>query len=174
MGRPRVEINVIRGIRVKQLCEDQKISQQELSQTTGISQQNISLMINGKANVTESTAKILVREFPQYRFEWFMGYDDYKTIRDLTLSLFQQARHEANMLDEGFLFYATLNGYSIEYPDFSSSCHIEEAIENIKHGYTISKGDKSRRLSLDELRDFENDICDYIGFRLDRFMEKGR
>lgn len=169
-----MEINPIRGLRVKQLCEEQGINQTELSQRIYISQQKISEMINGKANVTETTARAIIKAFPQYRFEWLMGYDDFKTLIELNLANYQRVKHEGELLDIAFFYFAKLNGYTVEHPNFSSAHSVEEAIGFVQHGYKIKKEGQSRQLSLDELRDLENDICDYIGYRLDRYMEKGR
>lgn len=79
MARPREKIHVERGKRLKQLCEEQGITQEELSRRIYISQQNISRMINGKANVTENTARIIAEKFPDYSFDWLMGHTDFKT-----------------------------------------------------------------------------------------------
>jgi hypothetical protein len=79
-----------------------------------------------------------------------------------------------NLLDIGFFYFAKLNGYAVEHPDFSKAHYVDEALDLVNHGYKISKGEQSRQLSIHELRDLENDICDYIGYRLDRYMEKGR
>ena len=66
MPRPKAEINVKRCERLKQIIKEQGIKQTELSEETGISQQAISAMVQGKANVTEATAEIMADKFPQY------------------------------------------------------------------------------------------------------------
>ncbi len=164
----------VRGERIKTIYQELNLSQGELAERVNMKQSAISEMVNGKRTVTETTARAIVEEFPQYRFEWLMGYDDYKTLKDLNLAIYQQAQHEGNLLDIGFFYFAKLNGYAVEHPDFSKAHYVDEALDLINHGYRITKGDQSRQLSINELRDLEIDICDYIGYRLDRYMEKGR
>ena len=106
MPRPRVEINPIRGLRVKQLCEEQGISQTELSKRIFISKQKISDMINGKANVTETTAKVLSEKFPGYDFEWLMGYRNFKTVDEMCSWARSQARSEAAKVHERDDYFA--------------------------------------------------------------------
>jgi len=83
MPRPKVNINPICGKRLKEICDEQNISQSMLSEMIHISQQTISKMINGKSSLTDQTARIIVGHFTEYRLEWLLGYDDYKTIFDL-------------------------------------------------------------------------------------------
>ena len=83
MPRPKVKINPICGKRLKEICDEQNISQSMLSEMIHISQQTISKMINGKSSLTDQTARIIVDCFTEYRMEWLLGYDDYKTMFDL-------------------------------------------------------------------------------------------
>lgn len=81
MPRPKAEINAKRCERLKQIIREQGIKQTKLSEETGISQQAISAMVRGKANVTETTAEIMAEKFPQYSVEWLLGFTDYKTMQ---------------------------------------------------------------------------------------------
>ena len=164
----------VRGERVKTIYKELGLTQGKFADRLNMQQSAISEMVNNVRTVTETTARAIVQVFPQYRFEWLMGYDDYKTLMDLNLAIYQQAQHEGNLLDIGFFYFAKLNGYTVEHPDYSKALYVGEALNLVNHGYRITKGDQSRQLSINELRDLENDICDYIGYRLDRYMEKGR
>lgn len=168
------EFHKVRGERVKTIYQEQNISQGQLAERINMPQSAISEMVNGKRTVTETTARAIVQVFPQYSYEWLMGDSDYKTLAEKNLAMFQQVRHDGELLDIAFFYFAKLNDYTVEHPDFSSTHQVEEAIHLVNHGYKICKGGQSRQLSIHELRDLENEICDYIGYRLDRFMEKGR
>ena len=67
MARPKVEINSIRGLRLKQICDEKGITQKQLSKLVNISQQAISKMIQGNATVTETTAIEVIKAFPELR-----------------------------------------------------------------------------------------------------------
>lgn len=75
MARKPVEIKAIRGKRLKALLEEQGIKQAELSQKIHLSQQTISKIINGGANLTEDTARAIIYAFPGYSYDYLMGFD---------------------------------------------------------------------------------------------------
>ncbi|MBQ9040943.1 MAG: helix-turn-helix transcriptional regulator [Clostridia bacterium] len=83
MARPQKAINPIRAQRLKEIMTNENVSQRELSKRLNLSQQSISRIINGAASLTETTAELLIHEFPKYRFEWVMGYDNIKTHEDM-------------------------------------------------------------------------------------------
>ena len=60
MGRPHREINVIRGKRLKELIEDQGMTQKEFEKEIHLSQQSISNIINGHAHLTDEIAKEII------------------------------------------------------------------------------------------------------------------
>lgn len=75
MARKKIEINPIRGKRLKELLTAENMTQYELSKKIYLSQQTISKIIQGKVNLTERNAEIIAWHFPAYSFDWLMGYD---------------------------------------------------------------------------------------------------
>lgn len=179
MARPKVEINMIRCERLKQICIEQHITQKELNHLTGITQQAISKMVTGQANVTETTAYAVIKAFPQYRFEWLMGYDEIRTVTELNrlrnLNALNLARKQSELLFIGLGCFATLSEYAIVSPFDEHDEHrgnAEAIIEKVKSGYTIEKNGSSISLSLEELNELENEVCDYAEYRLERLFRK--
>lgn len=88
MGRPPKEINVKRCERLKELLCDVKKkdsvhnSQSEIAKRILISQQVLSQIIHKKQNLTEDVAERIISLFSEYRIEWLLGYDDFKTHPD--------------------------------------------------------------------------------------------
>lgn len=82
MARPRREINAECGKRLKTLLEETGTTQNKLADLIHISQQTISQIITGKANLTPETARMIIEEFPDYRLNWLLEYDDLKTVND--------------------------------------------------------------------------------------------
>lgn len=82
MSRQKTEINPIRAERVKILIRREKISQQQLADRIFQTQQNISRIIQKRIPLTEATAQLIVKAFPEYRLEWILGYDDSMTFDD--------------------------------------------------------------------------------------------
>jgi len=77
MPRKKGIIKSLRGKRLKMLIEEQGINQTQLAKLIPISQQTVSKIIQGKANLTEETARRVSELFPgsMYTFEKLMGYD---------------------------------------------------------------------------------------------------
>lgn len=86
MGRPKAIVNTERGRRLKILIEEQDTTGTALASDIPVSQQTVSKIINGKANLTDAVADRVIELYPQYRKEWLMGYDDIKTRAQKTLS----------------------------------------------------------------------------------------
>lgn len=173
MARPKVEIKPIRGFRVKQLCTELQITQAELARKTNISVQAISGMINGKVNVTETSANAIHEAFPQYSFKWIMGYSDYKTVLEEKLANADKVHGKAVMEMDGFRSFASVNGFSVNIPDAGEINEYTEA-DIFKHWFTLSNGKQSVELSTTEMGNLIDDISDYIKYRLNRYIEKGR
>lgn len=82
MPRKAVEIRSIRSERLKTLIDEQGITQAMLSAKIFISQQTISKIINGKANLTEETARKIIEAYPGYSLDYLMGFDQDPKIYD--------------------------------------------------------------------------------------------
>jgi hypothetical protein len=81
----------------------------------------------------------------------------------------------ADLLSAGLSAFATLTGYEIIAPRFiADSDDMEKAsLTNVK-GYRICKENMSAELSLDEMRRFENEVCDFVELKLQHLLrEKG-
>ncbi len=166
MGRPKVEIKGIRGKRLKQICEEQNITQQTLSSKVYISQQAISNMVTGQANVTEVTARKVIEYISKelhfdYRFEWLMGYDDYKTESDKQSAEFKkQYFHWKNI---NSLHRAGINSFAL-------SCGFE--VEESESGEWILKKDSQRvQLTMEQAINLESEISNFIEYRLNKLFK---
>ena len=87
MGRPPMTINPAWAENVRTVCREEGITQTQLAEKIHLSQQTISKIAQGKASLTEQTAKLIIKLFPKYRFQWLMGYEDYKTDEELKINL---------------------------------------------------------------------------------------
>ena len=82
MSKRKTEINPIRADRVKELIQREKITQKGLAKLIHQTPQNINRICNKQNALTEDTAKEIIKAFPQYRYEWLMGIDDFMTKAD--------------------------------------------------------------------------------------------
>lgn len=179
MARPKGKVNVERCKRLKQILDDTHTTQKWLSEKTGISQQAISAMIKNQANVTETTANLVTDLFPQYSFEWLMGYTDFKNNSEKFGAVISEMQDESNLLLHGLTAFAKLCDYRIElasppHRPNEESASIEKWIKMVHDGYIIRKDNKTVQLTLEEMNIFENEVCDFVELKLKHlFRQKG-
>ena len=177
MSRKKTEINPVRAERVKKIIELEGISQQDFAKLIFRTQQNVSRIVNLKTALTEETAQAIVKAFPKYRIAWLLGYDDYMTIADQpTLAdqlteVIRETDREATLLHNGLLSFAQLSGFQIDFHPITGTDSLATTFQNIKEHCTISRDGKSVTLSMTELNNLENELCDQIETRL-RYMLK--
>lgn len=101
MPRPPKKINPIRIKRLKQVLEQQHLTQSELARRIPISQQVMSRMMNGEATITENTIRGIAREFPEYSFAYLMGFDDMPN-EEYRQSFNNAMKFRDRLMDEGY------------------------------------------------------------------------
>ena len=177
MARPKGIIHEERCIRLKQILDDTHTTQKWLSKKTGISQQAISAMIKKNANVTETTAELVTDLFPQYSFEWLMGYTDFKNDSEKYGSVISEIQHESDLLYYGLTAFANLCDYQIEFASPAhmpeeKSASIEKWLKMFRDGYIIRKDDKAVQLTIEEMNQFENEVCDFVELKLKHLFKQ--
>ena len=171
MSRKKTEINPIRAERVKKIIETEGISQVDFAKRIFQTQQNVSRILNLKTALTEETAQTIVSAFPKYRIEWLLGYDDAMTTGEQFSNAIQTMNEEGELLHRGFFSFAKLSGFQIDVAPIWGNGSLEETFQNMKEDCTITRDGKSVTFSLSELNAFENELCDYIEFRLLHMMK---
>lgn len=171
MTRKKTEINPIRAERIKTICKNEGITQTQLAESICMTQQNLSRIMTLKNAVTDLTVDRITEIYPKYRKQWLRGDDDYMTNTDLILGTMQKTNAEGNLLLTGFLAFARLNDYQVDFNPIYGTGSIETVFENMKKHCIISKEGRSVTFSLEQLNQFENEICDYVAFRLDHIMK---
>ena len=178
MSRPKVNVNPIWGNRLKELCKREHITQMALAKSIPISQQTISKIINSSASLTEQTARRIAEKYPGYSFEWLMGYVDYKNELEHFYQAITEVQEEGDALMTGLLAFAKLSGFEIKFaspahgPD-ENAAPIEKWLKMFKDGYVISRGNQKAYISLENMNHLQNEICDFVEFKLSRLCERG-
>lgn len=96
MSRKREEINPQSGLRLKSLLITKGITQKEFAERFGYTEQHISQIIKGKRRLTSEMAHRIAEDF-FCRYEWLMGYDDFRTIND-RIHAISEADYESRQL----------------------------------------------------------------------------
>lgn len=86
MGRKKKEINPVCGHNLKVLLSDNKMTQKDLAAELNYTEQHMSLIVKGRRCLTEETARKIAAMFPGTRYEWLMGYDNFRTDMEKALS----------------------------------------------------------------------------------------
>lgn len=179
MGRKKVAIHAERGERLKILIDREKklrngdFNQTKFAKSIHMSQQNVSRIVQKHQNLYEETAQEIVKQYPEYRIEWLMGYDDYMTMADYLLAVTAQCQAEKQVMNTAFFGLARLCGFSMElnrkYYDGNS---LEGLFQTIKSAVTFSRDGMSVTLSLEDINEIENELCDIVEARLKRMLKK--
>ena len=85
-------------------------------------------------------------------------------------------QNESDLLMRGLAAFAKLCDYQISAasPVQTDPAPVGEVLKAIREGYTIRKDDQTVRLSLEEMNDFENEVCDFVELKLKHlFKQKG-
>lgn len=196
MSRKKVEINPIRGERLKMLLIENGIDQKELADKINYSKEHISYIINGRRNLTEDAAQAIIKLFPGTRIEWLMGYDDFKTpLHAKVFPAFQTFISHRNR-KRALKNLLSVYGLSFEFDPQSLSPDVLEAFNNTKTedmdkipedilmqgidefwelddtqpNYILkhSSGEIILRCSENQIKQLEIDIEDYLEFKLNK------
>lgn len=176
-GRQEAEYNKKSAERVKIVYTEQGITQNKLAEIINIQQSAISEMVHGKRKVTATTAQAIHSAFPQYSVSYLLGIDDNKNDAEKNIALINQAQKEGALLEAGLRFYASLKGFDISspYERMPDRGQADEMLKHLKDGYLVtSKNGETCALSVKEMNQLENDVCDYVEYRLNRWIKKGR
>lgn len=171
MGRPKTEINPKRAERLKELIKAEGITQTQFAGSVGMSQQNISRIITKKHALTEETARTIIDHYPKYPLEWLLGYEDYMTVADKLVAELSQAQEESDFMTFALIGLARLSGFTVDPAEQQSDNSPQSVINAIKKSVTFSRDGRSVSLSLAELNDFENELCDYVEMRLKHMIK---
>ena len=162
MGRPSKKINPICGQRLKTILKEQNVTQQQLSEKIHLSQVTISNIICGKASLTDETADAIKALFPQYRLQWLLGYDKYKTDDEINRSLLHISEREIakeNAFISGIAMIAARYNYDIKFT--SNNMTVKPACSESKEFDKITA------------QEFLQDISDYFNDRLEKLYKRG-
>ena len=171
MSKMKAEINPIRAERVKVLIQRENITQQEFATKIFQTQQNVSRIINLKTALTETTARDIVRAFPEYRLSWLLGIDDYMTESDCFDGLMQRLDREH---DDNIIVARHLS--KLHHIDFQlySSGMIQDETGRHSDCFLVRKDGKQAYITYNDLTDLICDLAALTDSRITRLIEKNQ
>lgn len=159
--------------------EELGLTQKDIADATlQLSQQRVSLILQGRADLQDYQAEGLAKKFPPYRAEWLLGHDSYATTADYELAQ-ERKRNEAVdtesmdvhsilmrlALRAGYLFAVTTTKMGDADEDLS--------FKDGATSFILSKrGERgTKHLSTEELREIEAQIISFTEFQLWKAMQ---
>lgn len=119
-GRPPVPSSQIRYDRIKMFMAREGLQHDSaLAQKMGMAQQNLSRTLKNK-KISESHIDRIIEAYPDYRAQWFMGYDEFPTWQEYEKFKRQEAaQYFQSVIDKSeavYMFMSALlqvNGYTL-------------------------------------------------------------
>lgn len=131
MPRKKEEINKICGERLRELIDSNNTTQRKLAKMLTYTEQHLNYIVNGKRRLTDTAAKRIAEIFPDIRFEWLLGYDNYRSKGDKQIFelAYQISDDELSLVSIQKL--AVTIGYSIVENQFDDLEECDKKLRNI-------------------------------------------
>lgn len=162
--------NIELGNRVSKVRKASKQTQAWLAEQLGVEPNYISMIETGKRPLTVKNAQKIAALFPPVRFQWLVGWDDFKTEDDENDYERQRSKRAGIMEEEMMKKIARQAGYELSYQSIpmdelfrGGDAYILSDVSGVTTGLTLS-----------EYLDFWYDFMDYAAFRLKRTVERKR
>lgn len=188
-GRPKKQVDPVCakrfGILLDELKHQRGISQTEFAKRLSMAQQNVSKLKNGKVVLSKEHAENITKAFPEYRAEWLLDLDEFKTEEEYEAHLekrsrtaFAQALSERQSLRTSFRQLAELNGYTVTEGfaalsnDDKSGIPGGDSDETIKDSWYVRRDYEWARFSREEMTQLQKKVADYVGFELEHAFKE--
>jgi len=157
---------------LKRMCDELDITQKQLSEASGVSENTISKIATGRGPLTRQIAEEIIKVCPSYRIEWLLGIDEnpYNVIK-IKIPGLEAARkyldaatflhglgYEIGQINDSGIFFPVN-----EMGGFCLSEHHEAVIK--KADAVIWRG------SLQEIERVLLEICDFSLFKIERLAK---
>lgn len=165
MARKKEEINPICGHNLKVLLSDNKMTQKELASKLNYTEQHLSLIITGNRRLTVEAARNIANLFPGTRYEWLMGYDEYRTDDDKISAKMDRGFFRAKIRLCFMRYFFGISGYEVKF--------IRENKKTLSENdyYGVFQNDKEiARLTTREYQNLQDEITHFALYQIDRLL----
>ncbi len=172
MARKKQAPNPESSAKLKLICKELKITQKQLSEASGVSENTISKIATGRGPLTQQTAEQIIHACPSYRIEWLLGIDNNpQHIRHIKIPALETARrdldaatllhglgYEIGQISEKGIFFPVSEVCGFLFPE-SCSVAIKKADTIIWRGNT------------QEILEILREVCDFSLFKIERLVK---
>lgn len=165
------KLGKIRADRIKELMKREGITQQNLADKIGTTQQRLCSNLK-TGTITDTRVYDIHEAFPEYNLDWLLGHGEFATQRDKNIAVLTQSQNESDTMLSALIGLAKLTGFNIEVNSDVSSNNAETLLKAVHGNYiTFSREGKKVSLSITDLNRLENKLCDYVEFELIHMCE---
>ena len=158
------------GERLKKLRKERNMTQEELADEVSklqvgarqCSEKSISMLENGRL-MSRKYAHLFAQVF-NVDEDFILCESDHPTAADAFAEAVKEMNKEGELLHKGLFAFALLNGYAISAKPITGSP--EQIFAVLRSRYQIEKDGKSIFLSIEEMNDLENELCEMVEIRL--------
>lgn len=160
MKRTTDETKKLRGQRLKELMQEQGLTQKELAERIGKAQNTVSRLINGKHELTEVLANIIAEAFPPYNSRWLLGESRHKTIEIVDID----TKFDVDNRIKAMVAYMNGRGYFVDKLDAQDSFPTidDQRQTRFESGYTFRKGREVVEMDANETIEAARKISEFV------------
>lgn len=172
MAKTKQEINPKSAERLKQLYIEHDITQFWLSKETGISQNTLSRIANGKTALSYSVASLIAKAIPGVNPHWLMGEAKYPSGKEEMIAKAKKHRSNAKVRYDFMQYIFESNGYSFKYLPKSREIPGIELEEDFYSA--IENNVVTSCITISEFRNLVNEMENYASYLVQKAVEQGK
>ena len=172
MAKTKQEINPKSAERLKQLYIEHDVTQFWLSKETGISQNTLSRIANGKTALSHKVACDIAKVLPDVSPYWLMGESDYSSGKDEMIAKVKKTHNNAKIRYNFMQYIFESNGYSFKYLLKSKEIPGVKLEEDF---YGAMEGDLvTSCITISEFKSLVSELENYASYLVQKTIEQGK
>lgn len=172
MAKTKQEINPKSAERLKQLYIEHDITQFWLSKETGISQNTLSRIANGKTALSYSVASLIAKAIPGVNPHWLMGEAKYPSGKEEMIAKVKNRRKNVRIQYDFIEYLFEKNGYRFKYLSKGKEIPGVELEEDFYSA--IENNVVTSCITISEFRNLVNEMENYASYLVQKAVERGK
>lgn len=172
MAKTKQEINPKSAERLKQLYIEHNVTQIWLSNETGISQNTLSRIANGKTALSHKVACDIAKALPGVSPYWLMGESDYSSSKEEMIAKVKKIRSNTKIRYDFMQYLFESSGYCFKFLSKNKEIpgvDLEEDIYGVMAGELVTSC-----ITIGEFRNMVSEIENYASYLVNKTVEQGK
>lgn len=163
------ELQRLQSERLQRLCAEHGISQKELAKQLKVSPTSVNHWFNGKVHMSDYNARLICELYPDYSPEYLRGYAEYPNGKAQLIAENWSRIHEQRSVGAAVGVLIAHAGF-----EFTGFKDFQPDVEGFAlQQLTRLEDGASLEIPQGQLDDFNNEVCAYVGMRLNLMFGKG-